>query len=392
MDKPCTHWYAAQISDPIERLRFLKQIERRTRVMRYAIRLTPLLLAVPASFLLIRAAGRVEPAPAAVRQPPPQVSPVQVSPVQVSPVQVSPAAPVPAVWQVEQIGNAETYSNGLRIDNRYSVAGRPRSYLAFPADSPQDSHGVQRSEPAGIVFHSSESQQAPFEAQQNRRLALIGQSLLDYVRQKGAYNFLIDRFGRVYRVVEETDTANHAGHSVWSDDKWIYINLNESFLGVSFEAQTPPGQLGAAINPVQARAAAMLTEMLRDRYGIPAGNCVTHGQVSVNPSNMRIGYHTDWASGFPFEQLGLPNNYVQPVPALSVFGFKYDPSSLPLGGSPMYAGVELAERNVHDAAVESGLSEPAYRRILRKRYREIIAGLPQQNVSEIRDMPTLPHD
>src|SRR5713226_6560479 len=141
MDKPCTHWYAAQISDPIERLRFLKQIERRTRVMRYAIRLTPLLLAVPASFLLIRAAGRVEPAPAAVRQPPPQVSP---------------AAPVPAVWQVEQIGNAETYSNGLRIDNRFSVAGRPRSYLAFPADSPQDSLGVQRSEPAGIVFHSSE--------------------------------------------------------------------------------------------------------------------------------------------------------------------------------------------------------------------------------------------
>jgi hypothetical protein len=310
----------------------------------------------------------------------------------VSPVQVSPAAPVPAVWQVEQIGNAETYSNGLRIDNRYSVAGRPRSYLAFPADRPQDSHGVQRSEPAGIVFHSSESQQAPFEAQQNRRLALIGQSLLDYVRQKGAYNFLIDRFGRVYRVVEETDTANHAGHSVWSDDMWIYVNLNESFLGVSFEAQTPPGQLGAAINPVQARAAAMLTEMLRDRYGIPAGNCVTHGQVSVNPSNMRIGYHTDWASGFPFEQLGLPNNYVQAVPALSVFGFEYDSSFPGLAGSPMYAGVELAERNVNDAAVESGLSEPAYRKILRKRYREKIADLRRQNVSEIRDMPDFPHD
>jgi len=42
----------------------------------------------------------------------------------------------------------------------------------------------------------------------------------------------------------------------------------------------------------------MLTDMLRKRYGIPAGNCVTHAQVSVNPSNLLIGYHIDWASSF----------------------------------------------------------------------------------------------
>lgn len=140
-------------------------------------------------------------------------------------------------------------------------------------------------------------------------LQRIGESLIEYVQRKRAYHFLIDRFGRVYRVVAETDAANHAGFSVWADESSVYVNLNESFLGVSFEAETQPGQMQPSVSPAQVRAAAMLTEMLRSRYAIPAANCVTHAQVSVNPSNMRVGYHTDWASSFPFEELGLPDNY-----------------------------------------------------------------------------------
>jgi N-acetyl-anhydromuramyl-L-alanine amidase AmpD len=45
-------------------------------------------------------------------------------------------------------------------------------------------------------------------------LKRIGESLLAYVRRKQAYNFVIDRFGRVYRVVPESDAANHAGNSI----------------------------------------------------------------------------------------------------------------------------------------------------------------------------------
>ena len=89
------------------------------------------------------------------------------------------------------------------------------------------------------------------------------------------------------------------GHSIWADDQYFYVNLNDSFLGVSFEAQT--GGDGASVSSAQVRSAAMLTEMLRSRYKIPARNCVTHAQVSVNPSNMQIGYHVDWGSSFPFE-------------------------------------------------------------------------------------------
>ena len=43
---------------------------------------------------------------------------------------------------------------------------------------------------------------------------------------------------KVFRVVAETDYANHAGQSVWADEKNIYWGLNQSFLGVAFEAQT----------------------------------------------------------------------------------------------------------------------------------------------------------
>jgi len=196
---------------------------------------------------------------------------------------------MPEIWIVEKTPAFEIYSNGLRIDNRYSTPNRPRSYLVFSATRPDDLWGHRRSVPAGIVFHSTESLQLPFESGQPPALKRIGESLLTYVRLKRAYNFLIDRFGSVYRVVQESNAANHAGNSIWADPEWLYLNLNQSFLGVSFETQTAPDQIGAALNPAQVRAGKVLVEMLRKRYGIAARNCVTHAQVSVNLSNLLIG-------------------------------------------------------------------------------------------------------
>jgi len=294
----------------------------------------------------------------------------------------APAQAAPAVWLVDKPGDSEIYSNGLRIDNRFATSNHRRSYVVFPANGREGSGGVPRTDPAGIVFHTTESRQAPFEAGQNRLLKRIGESLLEYVRGKRAYNFVIDRFGRVYRVVVESDAANHAGYSVWSDAKWLYINLNESFLGVSFEAETHPGQVEASITPAQMRAAAMLIETLRSRYGIPAGNCVTHAQVSVNPSNMRVGYHVDWASGFPFERLGLPNNYEQALPALAAFGFEYEPSFLRWAGTRMYAGVASAEQMLRKRAAEAGVPVARLRKQLQKTYRERLAAIRRSGAGE----------
>ncbi len=121
------------------------------------------------------------------------------------------------------------------------------------------------------------------------------EDLLSHVRSGRLYNFVVDRFGQVFRVVPETQTAFHAGHSIWADATSIYIDLNGSLIGVAFEMKA-----GETATAAQCHAGKLLTEMLRGRYAIQDGNCVTHAQVSVNNDNLRIGYHTDWGSGFPF--------------------------------------------------------------------------------------------
>jgi hypothetical protein len=272
---------------------------------------------------------------------------------------------VPNVWLVEKTAGSETWSNGLRIDNHFLVATHARSYLAFPADG---SAPERRTTPAGIVFHTTESLQAPFEESANRMLKKIGESLLEYVRRREAYNFVVDRFGRVFRVVLEEQTANHAGYSAWADANSFYINLNDSFLGVSFEASSP-----GALAPAQVNSARVLIEMLRYRFEIAVSNCVTHAQVSMNPSNMLAGLHVDWAAGFPFEAVGLTDNYTIPSPVLWGLGFDYDAHFKSKAGEPLRAAIDDAEAIFAAKAASSGVSPAAYKERLRRRYREMLA-------------------
>src|SRR5579871_694942 len=362
-------WFAKQIPDPVIRLRFLQRVGpvpvapagNTPLKLRIQWLLPPLIFVLAASCYFL-AMGRSHAVPIARPNHPTLVS---------APRLVSPSTPV---WQVEKSGNSETYSNGLRIDTRFAVSNHPRSYRKFALSGP-DTRGTVGQQPVGIVFHTTESRQAPFEEGQNTLLQRLGESLLEYVQRRRAYNSLIDRFGRVYRVVAESDAANHAGYSVWADDHWLYVNLNESFLGVALEAQTEPGGLEAPMSPAQLRAAAILTEMLRSRFAIAPGNCVTHAQVSVNPSNMLVGYHTDWASSFPFAAIGLPDNYARPLPAVWAFAFGYDSTFLRAGGARMEASVGLAEDALNRAAAASGFSAKAYRLELRKRYRQQLAAV-----------------
>jgi len=284
------------------------------------------------------------------------------------PVEMAPAAPPPEVWLVETNGVEESYSNGLRIDNRFSVSHYPRSYLAFPAD--RVSPAVQRRDPAGIVFHSTESHIEPFESGKNRELRRAGESLLEYVKRKTAYHFVVDRFGRVFRIVAEADSADHAGASVWADGEWLYVNLNAGFLGVALEARTEPGQTESGASPAQLRATAMLVEMLRSRYHIPAANCVTHAQVSVNTQNSQAGYHTDWASSFPFGQVGLPDNYGQALPAVWAFGFFAGPEFRTAAGTRIAESIDIAEEALRATAASEGSTPGAYRKRLQAWYRQ----------------------
>jgi len=287
------------------------------------------------------------------------------------------------VWLVDKTNDFETYSNGLRIDNRYTVSNQPRGfYPVYQRAAIDASQPEWRSQPAGIVFHTTESDQAAFEADQNQNLKRIGEDVLHFVKRHRCYHFLIDRFGQVFRIVQEGDLANHAGNSVWADDRVIYVNLNGSFLGIAFETQTQKGQDLPSATAAQIHSARVLTQMLRGKYRIPAANCVTHAQVSVNPSNMLVGYHTDWAGNFPFLELGLTDNYTAPPAAIFAFGFDYDPTFVHATGARIWQGLSLAEDQIRSQAAAQGLPVPEYRSILRKKYKEIIATLKASAAKE----------
>jgi hypothetical protein len=63
--------------------------------------------------------------------------------------------------------------------------------------------------PRGLLYHTTQSHLAPFEESSNRQLRQLGRNLLELLRRERSYHYVIDRFGRVYRVVEESDAANH---------------------------------------------------------------------------------------------------------------------------------------------------------------------------------------
>lgn len=270
------------------------------------------------------------------------------------------------VWLVERSEGYELYSNGLRIERDFLAAGEPRRARWLPR---QQEDGARPPDPAGIVFHASESDPAPFAPEQNLRLKRQGESLLAWVRQHRLYHYLVDRFGVVHRIVEDEQRANHAGQSLWADARWIYLDLNESFLGVCFEASTT-GPEPPVLSPAQLRAGRALVEMLRARYRIAPENCITHAQVSINPANRRVGYHTDWADGFPFAELGLPDNYVRPLPSMLLFGFEADELYSRRAGARLREALELARLEVARQAQAGGLSLARYRRWQEERYRQ----------------------
>ena len=365
--KPPIERRADRITDPVERLRFLRQEMAESYLVR-----KPAPFAKHAGWigLIVALAMASGPAPRSAaettvrerRLPVPRPDPGEAP------------STVPNVWRVDRSETSEIYSNGLRIDLSFTIANRPRAN--FAVYSPRGAAPVKtKNAPIGIVYHMSESTVVPFEQEETRQLKRLGRNLLDVIRTERAYHYVIDRFGRVFSVVAETDAANHAGFSIWADADGIYVNLNDSFLGVSFEGQT---EASRDVTPAQINSAKLLTKMLRSRYSIAAQNCVTHAQVSVNPLNMHIGNHVDWATAFPFAALGLPDNYGIPLPSVYAFGFKHDDLFLRVSNGG-WQGLDLANDQLDRQAAAENTTPERYRAMLEHRYKEIAAALKKQN-------------
>ena len=358
-------WQASRIDDPVRRLRFLRRtVGDRCLLNPAAIRETRFWkdqrgkIVVAAAIMLAWPALEVSRGMSGMFAVVPVVS-----------AKNRVAETMPNVWLLESQGTAEVWSNGLRIERRFEVANEPRSYEAYPIG--REANPAVMTAPAGIVYHTTESHLAPMEEQQNRRLKIIGESLLGFVRDNRSYHYLIDRFGRVWRVVQETDAANHAGNSIWADSKYSYLNLNRSFLGVSVETQTASSGEETPATSAQIHSLKVLTEMLRSKYRISASNCVTHAQVSVNPGNNQVGYHYDWGAKFPFAGTGLPDNYGAAVPAIWLFGFTYDPSLVTVTGARYWEGLLKAEARLREDATQNGAPPEVYRKRLLQRYRTL---------------------
>jgi len=357
-------WRAGSIADPVERLRFLRRTMgdrnpvERMRGVAGGRRLAAVAAACAA--LVLAPLGPVAWESRVMREMRPSVARAEAA-----------DAAAQTVWLVERGQKQEVWSNGLRVELEHETGNEPRRYQAWKMEggtaTPHD-----RQDPAGIVFHTTESLQHDFEEGKREKLKRAGAGLLHYVKENRSYHYVIDRFGRVWRVVREGDSANHAGYSVWADAEWAYVNLNRSFLGVSVETQTAPGAAKAPITPAQTDALRVLTEMLRSRHRIAAGNCVTHAQVSVNPRNMLAGYHVDWAANFPYAAAGLPDNYGLPAVSLWLFGFQYDPSLVNVTGQQFWRGLTLGEEMLRQHATANGQTVAVYRSALARRYKQIL--------------------
>ncbi len=353
---------AARIADPVARLRFLRRMHGAPRPRRPSQ--APWIAAGFAAVGLIWLMTSLAP-PLNIAPPLPAAASQALMP------DFAPHAA--AVWVVERTAAYEQYSNGLRVELAYETRTHARRPFAVMAVSGPAFRVVGwRNEPNGIVFHTTESDVVPIEAANRDALERIGESTLAAVRQGHCYHYLIDRFGRVFRIVAESDVAYHAGRSVWGTPEAFYVNLNGSFLGVAFESST---SAGAPATTAQLNAGRALTEMLRARYGIAAENCVTHAQVSVNPGAALIGFHTDWGASFPFAALGLPDNYAIPPASIALFGFRHDAAFDAALRGRTWPGVAVAELQVRAGAAASGLPMNTHRTALARRARSLITAL-----------------
>lgn len=282
------------------------------------------------------------------------------------------------LWLADRGPGWELYSNGLRIETAYAVKGTPRDYRVHSRNG--QLLPTRHSRPIGILFHTSESDLWPLEPNYEKELRKGSEALMRFVKREQAYNYMIDRFGRVYRIVDDDSRANHAGHGVWSRGDEVYLDLNSAFLGVSFESRWEGGRT-LPITRAQLIAGRNLTNYLRQRFAIAPEMCVTHGLASISPKRGLIGYHLDWARGFPFEAFGLPDLYAQPLPSVALFGFNYDSEFLRTVGE-RWPGLIAAEKQLATEARERAISLDDLRHERQATYRRWREALPTSGEAE----------
>jgi len=337
---------------------------------------------------LMTALEPIRPAVIEARLPLREPPPVVIAETEVAPYLTQP------IWLVEKTTGSELYSNRLQIFTRYAVANIPRSYRPFFRHLNRlPENAINSDRIAGILFHTSESDLVPFRPEMNISIKQKSKRLIKYLQRRKSYNYIIDRYGRVYRLVQEGHAAFHAGNSIWADDEEFYLNLNHAFIGICFEGRDfeeiesqyyvdswNPQATAPRIRPngisslteAQLRSGKELTDWLRVKYNISQHNCVPHALVSVNPEKKLIGYHLDLSRGFPFAKFSLSNKYNEPLPSIVDFGFFYDEYFEKIFGGEIWPGIRASEEILQRRCKRANISLSQYRINLNIKYDEYI--------------------
>jgi hypothetical protein len=273
------------------------------------------------------------------------------------------------VWVVSQTPEYEEYSNGGRILRTHETTNRPRSYYLIPRHSESGGNQI-RHEPVGIVYHTTENELGEFKADNTASIQQNSQNIVSFVRRQRSYHYVIDRFGKIYRILPDNHAGNHAGHSIWADDKNVYVGLNDSFIGISFESSVFAGGTEKMMTQAQVFAGKQLTDILRSKYKFSDANCTTHGLVSVNPNSGAIAAHYDWAKNFPFEAMGLSDKYQIKPAYITDYGFTWDDTVIANVGSELWPGALSADAEFKQKAERARISVDALRLKLQERYKE----------------------
>ncbi|MFN7931138.1 MAG: peptidoglycan recognition family protein [Blastocatellia bacterium] len=274
------------------------------------------------------------------------------------------------VWLVKSENGAEFYSNGGRILTEFETENHPRNYYLYAKDDPlKNLETPVQHQPIGILYHTTEGELVDFKPDNNDDLQRRGHGLMAYVKKEKSYNYVIDRFGQIYRIVRDDQAGFHAGHSIWSDDEYTYVSLNESFIGVAFETRTEADSQ-AQLTEAQITAGRQLTAILRSRYKIADANCTTHGLVSISQGTMLIGYHHDWAHNFQFEAMGVSEKYSVPPATVGQYGCGWGDDIVTKMGGRLWTGVPLAEEEFKKRAAKAQLKPDDLRRRMKERYSE----------------------
>lgn len=137
-------------------------------------------------------------------------------------------------------------AGGLDIESRYSPKNRERS---------------PRRATSYIILHTTEGG---------------GRGSLEKLRRYGEAHYMVDRDGKVYRIIHRNRIAFHAGRSMWRGT----TNLDNVSIGIEI--------VGYHNKPITAKQKLALSELLRQLqsiYGIPDHRVLPHSMVAYGRPN-----------------------------------------------------------------------------------------------------------